>query len=81
MHKKEVWQCDYCRKTYANKAMMKKHESICFYNPENKGCGSCMKEDHGTHECEHKPDRKGIINCFEYINRDEFMEELEMGEI
>jgi len=78
---KEVirYKCGYCKKVYANKSMTKKHESICFYNPENKGCGSCLylQEDYS---CFAKVDNKAVIDCLNYANRDEVIEKLERGD-
>jgi hypothetical protein len=35
-------KCDFCKKTSFNKSVVKKHESICFYNPKTKSCATCL---------------------------------------
>lgn len=39
------FQCDYCKKTLANKYRMKKHEKECLKNPENRSCYFCKHND------------------------------------
>ena len=42
MYKVEAYRCDHCNKLKASKSNMKKHESICFRNPESKSCITCV---------------------------------------
>ncbi len=37
----KAYQCDYCNKYYKHKSSAKRHEKICFYNPENRACITC----------------------------------------
>ena len=37
----KAYQCDSCNRIYKTKAAMKKHESRCFLNQENKACWMC----------------------------------------
>jgi len=48
MTEKKIYQCDYCTKKIMNKYQMKKHELSCWYNPENKSCGSCAYNNYGN---------------------------------
>jgi hypothetical protein len=36
-----AYRCEYCGKVYISKQYAKKHEGICFYNPERKACATC----------------------------------------
>ena len=46
----KAYQCDYCKKYYKHKSSAKRHEKICFYNPENRACITCdnFKTDYET---------------------------------
>ena len=41
MKKRTAYQCDFCKKLLLNITQIKKHESICFYNPKSKSCATC----------------------------------------
>ncbi|MFA6667796.1 MAG: hypothetical protein WCS51_05550 [Bacilli bacterium] len=37
-----AYRCDFCKKLYIRKSSCKKHENLCFLNPENKpACFGC----------------------------------------
>ena len=36
------YQCDFCKKTYANKSPIISHEKICLRNPANRSCSTCF---------------------------------------
>ena len=37
----KAYECDYSKRIYKTKAAMKKHESRCFLNQDNKACWLC----------------------------------------
>lgn len=42
MKEKTVYQCDFCDKTYCNASATKRHEKVCFSNPETHSCATCL---------------------------------------
>lgn len=42
MKQVNIWKCDFCKKTSFQKGLIKKHEKICFYNPETQSCATCL---------------------------------------
>lgn len=63
------YKCDYCKKVGVKKTI-EKHEQICFYNPKNEACGSCLMFEN----CDMKDKYKGMINnpCQEWLNKEDF---------
>lgn len=41
----KAYQCDFCKKYYKHKSSAKRHEKICYYNPNNKACLTCGNFD------------------------------------
>lgn len=38
----QVWKCDFCSKTDIENQVIESHEKSCSFNPEVKGCWSCV---------------------------------------
>lgn len=38
----KAYECDHCNKKLFTKGSMKKHESVCFRDPKNKACATCL---------------------------------------
>lgn len=42
MRVREIYECEHCnKKRLINKTQMKKHEDICWFNPQNRACLTC----------------------------------------
>lgn len=37
----KAYQCDFCKKYYKHKSSAKRHENICYSNPDNRACLTC----------------------------------------
>ncbi len=37
----KAFQCDFCKKYYKHKSSAKRHEDICYRNPDNRACLTC----------------------------------------
>lgn len=37
----KAYQCDFCTKYYKHKSSAKRHENICYSNPDNRACLTC----------------------------------------
>lgn len=68
MKKITKYACEYCpttKKSYMSSTPVKKHEEICYYNPKNKTCLTCIKWGKEQCYCEHPE----IVGCpIEYWN-------------
>ena len=71
MKKIIAYQCDYCKKFAKTVKTIEKHEKKCFYNPINKACGSCSRNEICF--------TKGISNCEYYYNHSIDIEEVYNG--
>jgi hypothetical protein len=66
------YACDFCRYKKFTKQTIKKHEKICYNNPENKTCGSCTYNDFG--DCNLNLKKQGELpklNCIKWIEFEE----------
>ena len=78
---KRVWKCDFCYKTTDTIEEMKKHESMCSFNPALRLCSTCdhqepmaysMDYECGIHDLNHYINvNDGDIICKDWKNNEE----------
>lgn len=57
----KAFQCDYCNKYYKHKSSAKRHENICYRNPQVKACLTCGNFDNA------RPTMFGGSYCDDYM--------------
>lgn len=63
MIERTTFECEHChKKRLMNKNQMKKHEEICWYNPENKSCLTCSNYTYEAAYLEPHPELEGCPN-------------------
>lgn len=47
------WRCTFCRRSWASRRSANAHAARCWFDPANRGCGTCVNHERNLSGVEH----------------------------